>query len=87
MASFGPDHRSMDITGFLADHMGHFSLYDIPNLLFAVLLATLLGYVLARAGGRVQGAEANAAATMTCLNMVCFGWLLEGASKGLSNGA
>lgn len=52
----------MDIMGFLADHMGHFSLYDIPNLLFAVLLATLLGYLLGRVGGQVRGTELRALA-------------------------
>lgn len=49
----------MDVIGFISDHMGHFSLYDIPNVLFMVLLAAFLGYVLARYGGRLEGNEAR----------------------------
>lgn len=49
----------MDVLGFVADHMGHFNLYDVPNLLFAVLLASLLGFLLARIGGGARGAEAR----------------------------
>ncbi|MBK8497405.1 MAG: hypothetical protein IPL52_00980 [Flavobacteriales bacterium] len=52
----------MDLMGFLSDHMGHFSLYDLPNLVFAVLLAVLLGYLLGRFGGKVRGAELRALA-------------------------
>jgi hypothetical protein len=52
----------MDLMGFVADHLGHFSLYDIPNLLFAVLVATALGYVLGRWGGEKRGTELRALA-------------------------
>ena len=52
----------MDVMGFISDHMGHFSLYDIPNVLFMVLLAAFLGYLLGWFGGRVQGSEARSMA-------------------------
>lgn len=52
----------MDVIGFISDHMGHFSLYDIPNVLFMVLLAAFLGYLLARFGGRLEGNEARSTA-------------------------
>ena len=38
----------MDIIGFVADNMGHFAPFDIALLVFQVLLAALLGYLLAR---------------------------------------
>jgi hypothetical protein len=41
----------MDLTGFLVDHMGHFSAYDIPGVLFLLLMAALLGWVMGYAGG------------------------------------
>lgn len=52
----------MDLMGFLSDHMGHFGLYDLPNLVFSVLLAVLLGYMLGRFGGKARGTELRALA-------------------------
>lgn len=42
----------MDIKALVADHMGHFSVYDIPGLLFALIAAACLGFVIARWGAR-----------------------------------
>jgi len=50
----------MDVLGFVMDHMGTFSPYDIPNLLFAMLVASLLGYLLARVGAGLTGSDARA---------------------------
>ena len=52
----------MDVMGFISDHMGHFSLYDVPNVLFMVLLAALLGYLLARFGGRQERGDSRSTA-------------------------
>lgn len=38
----------MNIKGFVMDHMGHFSVYDVAGLLFAMAIAIGLGYVTAR---------------------------------------
>jgi len=57
-----PKPNGMDVKGFVSDHMGHFSLYDIPNVLFMILMAALLGYALARFGGREQGRDARSLA-------------------------
>ncbi len=40
----------MDIKGFVADNLGHFSPYDIPNLMFVLLLAAFLGWCIGIAG-------------------------------------
>ncbi|MEO8590194.1 MAG: hypothetical protein ABI432_12545 [Flavobacteriales bacterium] len=42
----------MDVLGFVADNMGHFTLYDIPNVFFMMFAGAFLGYALARWGGR-----------------------------------
>lgn len=42
----------MDLKGFLADQMGHLTVYDLPLLLFNVLAAMALAIM----GGRVAGA-------------------------------
>jgi hypothetical protein len=42
----------MDLKGFVADHMGHFTLYDVPNAAFAMLVAALMGLVMGRVGLR-----------------------------------
>lgn len=49
----------MDIVGFVADNMGHFAPLDIALLLFQVLLAALLGYLIARFGTRADGDAAR----------------------------
>ena len=49
----------MDIKGFLADHMGHFSPYEIPHVLFAFLFAALLAWVAAVVGAGSRGATAR----------------------------
>jgi hypothetical protein len=36
----------MDITGFVVDHMGHFTIYDLPGAAFAVVMAALLTVLL-----------------------------------------
>lgn len=56
-----PSHRvalaakpsRMDVTSFVLDQFGHFSAFDLPRLLFALVLAVLLTAVLAW----LQGAE------------------------------
>ncbi len=47
----------MDLKGFLADHMGHFSAYDIPGLLFMLLMAALLAWAVAFLGAGARGFE------------------------------
>lgn len=49
----------MDLKGAVADHMGHFSLYDIPGVLFVLLAATLIGYGVAWWGAGLRGADAR----------------------------
>ncbi|MBL7939096.1 MAG: hypothetical protein JNL43_07045 [Flavobacteriales bacterium] len=49
----------MDLKGLVADHMGHFSIYDIPSILFVLVAATLIGFVMAKWGAGVQGVEAR----------------------------
>ena len=47
----------MDISGFIVDHMGHFSLYDLPGVVFAVVMAAVLTMVLTRVAGAGSGAR------------------------------
>jgi len=49
----------MDISGFIVDHMGHFSLYDLPGAVFAVVMAAVLTLVLTRVAGAGSGWEAR----------------------------
>jgi len=49
----------MDLKGVIADHMGHFSVYDIPNLVFVLVAATFMGYVLAYWGAGQKGSDAR----------------------------
>lgn len=65
----------MDVLGFVADHMGHFTLYDVPNLLFAVLLASLLGYLLARVGAGIGGPEARSLALWAGTTALAVGFV------------
>lgn len=51
MNSFGPNAIAMDIKGFMMDHMGHFSMYDVAGLLFAMVVAIGLGYLTGRTTG------------------------------------
>lgn len=44
----------MDIKGVIADHMGHFSAYDIPNVLFVLVASLFFGFVTARWGARAS---------------------------------
>lgn len=49
----------MDIKGFLMDHVGHFGLPQIGGLLFAVIVAALLGWVLGSVAARTQAHTAR----------------------------
>ncbi|MCB0769683.1 MAG: hypothetical protein KDC00_04680 [Flavobacteriales bacterium] len=49
----------MDLKGVIADQLGHFSPYDIPEVLFVLLTSALFGYVAAVFGAREQGEEAR----------------------------
>ena len=50
----------MDVKGAIADHMGHFSATDIPNVLFMVIMAVAFGYATARLGARVGSNQGRA---------------------------
>lgn len=49
----------MDIRGLIADNMGHFSARDVPNVVFVLCMAVLLGFLVARFGARSSGASAR----------------------------
>lgn len=49
----------MDIRGLIADNMGHFSRYDIPNVVLILCMSVLLGFLVARSGARSNGAAAK----------------------------
>lgn len=57
----------MDLKGIIADHMGHFSVYDVPNLLVVLVAALVFGFITARLGARLQGDEARKAALWASL--------------------
>ncbi|HRH38790.1 MAG TPA: hypothetical protein PK760_10620, partial [Flavobacteriales bacterium] len=61
--------------GFLADNMGHFGPFDIANLLFAVLMAALLGFVLARFGCMVNGIEARSTSLWSAVMALAAGFV------------
>ncbi len=65
----------MDLLDFVADHFGHFSPYDIPNLLFAVLVASTLGYVLGRWGGGKDGPDLRALALWAGTSALAVGFV------------
>ena len=45
----------MDISGFIVDHMGHFTVYDLPGAAFAVVMAALITVLLTfLVGGEVR---------------------------------
>lgn len=56
----------MDIKGLIADHMGHFSVYDIPNVLFVLVVSTTLGFILARWGASEEHSVAKRSAFWAC---------------------
>lgn len=58
-ASFGPKLLRMDLKGAIADHMGHFSVYDIPNVLFVLVASLVFGFMAARWGERASTAQAR----------------------------
>ena len=53
--SFAPNASVMDVKGFIIDQLGHFSAYDLPEVLFVIVVAAFLGYILARWGARQTG--------------------------------
>jgi hypothetical protein len=57
----------MDWKGFVVDHVGHFAPHMIVNAVFAILVASLLGYVLGRVGARVDGPAARMLALWSAL--------------------
>lgn len=57
----------MDVKGAIADHMGHFSAHDIPNVVFMVLVAAAFGYATARLGARVGSSEGRSLALWAAL--------------------
>ncbi len=65
----------MDIMGFVVDNMGHFGPFDLPNLLFAVFMATFLGYALARWGGGKRGAELRTLALWAGASALAVGFV------------
>lgn len=54
------------------DHMGHFSAYDVPGLLFAILVASCIGYAVGRAVRDRSGAPMLALWATTAALVTCF---------------
>ncbi|MDX9751349.1 MAG: hypothetical protein RBT71_09750 [Flavobacteriales bacterium] len=67
LPTFGPKQVLMDIMGFILDNMGHFSAYDVPNKVFAMLAAALAAFLLGRFGARAPVAAARELAVWAAL--------------------
>ncbi|MFN6178815.1 MAG: hypothetical protein ACK46G_14930 [Flavobacteriales bacterium] len=65
----------MDLKGFAADHMGHFTLYDVPNMLVSMLLSALLAYVLATFGWRSDPPQARRLALWAVVSAMGVGFV------------
>jgi len=65
----------MDIKGFLMDHVGHFGLPQIGGLLFAVLVATLLGWVLGAIAARTPAGTARELALWSATAALAVGFV------------
>lgn len=63
----------MDLKGIIADHMGHFSVYDIPNLLLVLVAALVFGYITARWGARATPNEARHMALWASIGALAAG--------------
>lgn len=63
----------MDALGFVMDHMGHFAPIDIANLLFAMLIAALLGYLWSRFGPGQAVQQAKESALWAALTALATG--------------
>lgn len=66
----------MDLKGFLADQMGHLTVYDLPLLLFNVLAAMAVAIV----GGRIAGAGGALRAMALLAGVTAFAvYLVKGS--------
>ncbi len=63
----------MDIKGFLMDHVGHFGLPQIGGLVFAILIAALLGWALGALAARVPSAAARDLAVWAATGALAVG--------------
>ena len=67
LASFGTKADRMDLKGVIADHMGHFSARDLPNVVFMLVAALVLGYLTSFLGARRGAAQARGMALWSTL--------------------
>lgn len=65
----------MEIKALLADHMGHFSVYDVPGLLIAVVAAACMGLVMGRWGGGQSGGHARRTALWSATAALAAGFV------------
>jgi hypothetical protein len=49
----------VDIKGFIVDHVGHFAMHEILGLVFSMLVASVLAWLLGRFGAGLVGREAR----------------------------
>jgi predicted membrane protein len=49
----------VDIKGFIVDHVGHFAMHEILGLVFSMLVASVLAWLLGRFGAGLVGKEAR----------------------------
>lgn len=73
LASLTATH--MDIKGFLMDHVGHFGLPQIGGLVFAVLIAALLGWALGALAARTDGGAARELAVWAATAALAVGFV------------
>ena len=71
--SFGANARYMDLKGVIADHMGHFSVYDIPNLFLVLVGSVVLGYITAIWGARSTAQDARRSALWAAAGALAAG--------------
>ena len=61
--------------GFVMDNMGHFSVYEVPNKVFAMLVAAGLAFTLGRFGARSSVWAARELAVWAALAALAFAFV------------